>query len=63
MSAAYLALGVIGYWSRGTGVQEIIIFSMGTDAWSRVAAGAILFQACAAAPMQAYLPYIVWHAY
>ena len=44
MSAAYLALGVIGYWSRGGGVDEIIIFAMGTDAWSRVAAGAILFQ-------------------
>ena len=44
MSAAYLALGVIGYWSRGGGVDEIIIFAMGTDTWSRVAAGAILFQ-------------------
>lgn len=45
MSATYLAVGVIGYWSQGRDAQEIIIFALGTDAWSRVAAGAILFQA------------------
>jgi hypothetical protein len=44
MSVAYLSLGMIGYWSRGRGVQEIIIFGTGMDAWSRIAAGAILFQ-------------------
>ena len=44
MSVAYLSLGVIGYWSRGRGVQEIIIFGTGMDVWSRIAAGAILFQ-------------------
>ena len=44
MSVVYLGVGIIGYWSRGRGVQEIIIFAMGTDTWSRVAAGAILFQ-------------------
>ena len=44
MSGAYLCLGMIGYWSRGRGVQEIIIFGTGVDVWSRVAAGAILFQ-------------------
>lgn len=44
MSGAYLCLGMIGYWSRGRGVQEIIIFGTGMDVWSRVAAGAILFQ-------------------
>lgn len=45
MSVAYLALGAIGYWSQGMGVQEIIIFGTGFDTWSRIAAGAILFQA------------------
>lgn len=44
MSVAYLSLGMIGYWSRGRGVQEIIIFGTGMDVWSRIAAGAILFQ-------------------
>ncbi len=44
MSVAYLALGAIGYWSQGMGVQEIIIFGTGYDTWSRIAAGAILFQ-------------------
>ena len=44
MSVAYLALGAIGYWSQGRSVQEIIIFGTGFDVWSRVAAGAILFQ-------------------
>lgn len=47
MSGAYLCLGMIGYWSQGRGVQEIIIFGTGMDVWSRVAAGAILFQALA----------------
>ncbi|CAL5220298.1 g2283 [Coccomyxa viridis] len=47
MSVAYLALGAIGYWSQGMGVQEIIIFGTGYDTWSRIAAGAILFQALA----------------
>ena len=44
MSVAYLALGAIGYWSQGRCVQEIIIFGTGFDTWSRIAAGAILFQ-------------------
>lgn len=44
MSLAYLSLGVIGYWSKGSDVPEIIIFGTGTDVWARVAAGAILFQ-------------------
>ena len=44
MSIAYLALGAIGYWSQGQSVQEIIIFGTGFDVWSRIAAGAILFQ-------------------
>lgn len=44
MSGAYLCLGMIGYWSRGRSVEEIIIFGTGMDVWSRVAAGAILFQ-------------------
>jgi hypothetical protein len=47
MSVAYLSLGVIGYWSKGGTVPEIIIFGTGVDAWARVAAGAILFQAIA----------------
>ena len=59
MSVAYLALGAIGYWSQGMGVQEIIIFGTGYDTWSRVAAGAILFQVCTifAALAPPHIPY------
>lgn len=68
MSVAYLALGAIGYWSQGVGVQEIIIFGTGFDTWSRIAAGAILFQARPILPAfdfwsvrnLLYDPWILW---
>lgn len=47
MAFLYGALGFIGYWSKGEGVADIIIFSIGSGLWGRVAAGLILLQAIA----------------
>lgn len=45
MTALYTALGAVGYQSKGTGVAEIVIFSLGTGPWARFAAACILLQA------------------
>jgi len=47
MGALYGGLGVIGYWSRGDEVREIVIFSLPESPRARLAAGCILVQAIA----------------
>ncbi len=44
MTAMYGGLGAAGYWSRGAGIKEIIIFALGTSPRVRVAAAFILAQ-------------------
>ena len=45
MTALYAGLGAAGYWSKGSNVAEIVIFSLGESAAGRVAAACILVQA------------------
>jgi len=44
MTMLYGGLAVAGYTAHGTNVSEIVIFSLGSDWVSRVAAGCILLQ-------------------
>lgn len=45
MTALYCTLGATGYQSKGSGVAEIVIFSLGDGPAARFAAGCILVQA------------------
>lgn len=47
MTVAYAVLGAIGYASRGKHVHGVVIFALGTGAWERAAAAAVLVQASA----------------
>lgn len=47
MSSLYASLGAAGYWSKGLGVADIVIFSLGESPAARVAAACILVQAIA----------------
>jgi vesicular inhibitory amino acid transporter len=49
MASLYMSLGAVGYWSKGTEVAEIVIFSLGHGRLSRLAAGCILIQVGVAA--------------
>lgn len=44
MGVLYGALGTIGYWSAGSGIKEIVIFSLPESPRQRVAAACILVQ-------------------
>lgn len=45
MTSLYVALGAIGYQSKGTNVAEIVIFSLGESPLARFASACILVQA------------------
>ena len=47
MSTLYLTLGAVGYWSKGSNVAEIVVFSLGEGLLGRVAAACVLVQAIA----------------
>jgi vesicular inhibitory amino acid transporter len=47
MSTLYLTLGAVGYWSKGSNVAEIVVFSLGEGPLGRVAAACVLLQAIA----------------
>ncbi|BDA41975.1 probable amino acid transporter AVT1D [Coccomyxa sp. Obi] len=44
MGAAFVGIGMIGYWSRGIAVPDVIIFGIGDDWLARAACNAILIQ-------------------
>ena len=44
MSVIYGAMGVVGYWSRGSAITSIVIFSLGDSPRIRVASAFILVQ-------------------
>lgn len=45
MTTLYVGLGAAGYYSKGSGVAEIVIFSLGEGPAARFASGCILVQA------------------
>lgn len=45
MTGLYVSLGAVGYQSKGAGVSEIVIFSLGEGISGRIAAACILIQA------------------
>ncbi|EFJ49048.1 hypothetical protein VOLCADRAFT_104490 [Volvox carteri f. nagariensis] len=47
MTALYSGFGAVGYWSKGSGVNGIVIFNMNPGPAAQIAAGFIFFQALA----------------